>query len=129
MQRNGHPMKYPEDGHRVGLAHPALILLPDNIQNIVGLIFDSPTLTLARQPKFWAELGRRQGTDQPGATPCGLGANAPVHPRNLNGSGQAQFFWLDAARDDGPIFGPPFIGLGLLVLRGERSPAGESERF
>jgi hypothetical protein len=62
-------------------------------------------------------------------TQSAFGPDTPIHPRNLKRSGQTQFLGLDAARDNGAIFGPAFIGLGRLMLRGERSPVREFERF
>jgi len=129
VECNGDPLKDAQHGHRIGLAHSALVLLPSDIQDIMGSVFNAPALTLQGQPELRAELLGGQGAGQPGAAQSAFGPDAPIYACNLQCSRQAQFLGLDGASDDGSVLRSPFTGLGRVVLRGERSPAGASERF
>jgi len=46
MQGNSDAVKYSQDRDGVGLTHSTLVLLPNDIQNVVGFVFDAPALAL-----------------------------------------------------------------------------------
>ena len=86
MQGNGDAVKYSEDRDGVRLTHSALVLLPNDIQNVVGFIFDPPALPLQCQPIFGAEFLRGSRSGQPSVAQGGVGTDASIHAGDLQRS-------------------------------------------
>ena len=129
VERHGDAVEDPQDGHGIGLTHATLVFLPDDIQNVVGFIFDAPTLPFQSQPILGAQFFGGSRSGQPSVAQSALGTDAAVHASNLKGSGQTQFLGLDAARADSAVLGPSLTRGFVLQLRGEGSLAREFELF
>ncbi len=129
MEGNGDAVEYSQDSDGVGLTHSTLVLLPNDIQNVVSFVFDAPALPLQCQPVLGAEFFEGSRSGQPSVAQGAVGTDATIHAGDLKRSGQPEFLGLNAPRDDGAILGSSLTESPLLMLRGERSPAGDSELF
>ena len=107
FERVGQTPEEAQDGRGVGLPHPTLVFPVGYVEGVMGSILDAPTLLFQGQPLLAGELLFRTRSDQPGPVEFAFGADAPIDPGNLQGSGQSQFLGFNGPGDDGPVFRPP----------------------
>lgn len=125
----GEAPKNTQDGRRVGVPHPALVLPVRHIQGVMGAVLHAPPLLFQTQPLRLVELAGAARSDQPRTVQLPPSADPAIDPRDLERPGQAQFLGLNRPGDQRPILPATAPRSLLLHPRGERQPAGVAGLF
>jgi hypothetical protein len=132
----GQPRKDAMDGHRVGRAQPALVVVARDVEPGVQAGFDAPRGAVEPEPVEGAEpLGREAGEQGDGFGL--LPVDFPAQPRALGGERKARLLGGEGAALDGAGFAPALVAFAAAGQRGARGAyfprsggwAGGGQRF
>ena len=125
----GEPAEDAQDGGRVGVANPALVLPVSYIQGVMSAVLHAPTLLFQAQPLSLVELAGASRSGQPSTVQFPPGADLAIDPSDLESTPQAQFLGLNRLGDNRPILPATAPVAFLFHPRGERRPAGVAGPF